>query len=210
MNIISEKIEEYATAHSKQSSTFVGEIEQWTKANSDASRMLSGTWQGAVLQTLVTMARAKRILEIGMFTGYSALTMAEAMPDDGQLVTIDIDREREAIAKSFFSKSPHGRKISIRIGDAMDVISDLDGPFDLVFIDADKTNYLNYYEAVMPMIPSGGVIVADNVLWSGEVLDAGTEDARALDEFNKRVVDDRRVINALLTVRDGLMIASKI
>ena len=210
MNFIDESIEEYATAHSQRPSALVCEIEDWTIANSDASRMLSGALQGAVLQTLVRMVKAKRVLEIGMFTGYSALIMAEALPDDGQLITIDIDKEREAIANSFFSKSPHGGKISIRIGDAMGVINDLDGPFDLVYIDADKSNYLNYYEAVLPLIPSGGVIVADNVLWSGEVLDPETDDARALNEFNKRVTADNRVTNILLTVRDGLMVAYKI
>ena len=210
MNFINEHIEEYATAHSQHMSPLVGEIEDWTIANSDASRMLSGALQGAVLQTLVRIVKANRILEIGMFTGYSALIMAEALPDDGQLITIDIDEEREAIANSFFSKSPHGRKISIKIGDAMGVINDLDGPFDLVYIDADKSNYLNYYEAVMPLIPSGGVIVADNVLWSGEVLDPKTDDSHALNEFNKRVAADNRVTNILLTVRDGLMVVYKI
>ena len=210
MNFINEKIEEYATAHSQHPSALVSEIEDWTIANSDASQMLSGALQGAVLQTLVRIVKANRILEIGMFTGYSALIMAEALPDDGQLITIDIDEEREAIANSFFSKSPHGRKISIKIGDAMEVINDLDGPFDLVYIDADKSNYLNYYEAVMPLIPSGGVIVADNVLWSGEVLDPKTDDSHALNEFNKRVAADNRVTNILLTVRDGLMVVYKI
>ena len=210
MNFVDEKVELYATAHSQQPSSLVKEINDWTLANSDASRMLSGALQGAVLQLLARMVKARRILEIGMFTGYSALTMAEVLPDDGQLITIDIDKEREAIADSFFSKSPHGSKITIRIDNALDVISELDGPFDLVYIDADKSNYLNYYEAVMPLVCEGGVIVADNVLWSSSVLDPQTEDARSLHEFNERVSADERVMNVLLTIRDGLMVAQKI
>ena len=210
MNIVEKKIEAYATAHSLQPSATVREIDDWTVANTDVSRMLSGGYQGAVLKLLVRASQARRILEIGMFTGYSALTMAEELPDDGQVITMDIDREREATAQSFFAKSPHGDKITIRIGNALELIPDLEGHFDLVYIDADKANYTNYYEAVMPLIRGGGIIVADNVLWSSAVLDPQTEDARALHEFNERVSADPRVMNVLLTVRDGLMVAMKI
>ncbi len=210
MNFIDENVEVYALAHSQQPSELVQSIDDWTVANTDAPRMLSGAMQGAVLRLLVRMVSARRILEIGMFTGYSALTMAEVLPDDGELITLDIEQERESIARGFFDKSPHGGKITIRIGHALDVLPDLDGPFDMVYIDADKANYLNYYEAVMPLVSSGGVIVADNVLWSSEVLDPQTEDARCLDEFNQRVAADDRVENAILTVRDGLMVAFKL
>ena len=209
MNFIDEKVEAYATARSQQPSAPVQDIEDWTIANTDVSRMLSGAFQGAVLKMLVRLTNARRILEIGMFTGYSALTMAEEMRDEGKLITLDIDKEREAIAKEFFSKSPHGGKIEIVIGNALDVIANLDGPFDLVYIDADKANYLNYYEAVIPLLKSGGVIVADNVLWSSTVLDPQTEDAHALNDFNNRIAADDRVTNVLLTVRDGLMVARK-
>ncbi|MDE0308959.1 MAG: class I SAM-dependent methyltransferase [Acidiferrobacterales bacterium] len=210
MNLVDKKVDLYATAHSAQPSSLVQEIDDWTVANSDASRMLSGALQGAVLQLLARLVEARRILEIGMFTGYSALTMAEVLPNDGELITIDNDPEREAVARAFFAKSPHGAKITIRIGNALDVINDMHGPFDLVYIDADKSNYLNYYEAVLPLVRAGGVIVADNVLWSSAVLDPKTEDARSLHEFNQRLSADGRVMNVLLTVRDGLMVAQKI
>ena len=209
MNFVDEKVEAYAQTHSKQPSALADEIHDWTVMNTEAPRMLSGAYQGAMLQLLVRTINAKNILEIGMFTGYSALTMAEAMSDDGRLITLDIDEERESIARSFFSRSPHGGKISIMIGYALNTISRLDGPFDLVYIDADKENYLNYYEAVMPLLSTGGLIVADNVLWSSEVLDPKTENARSLHEFNQRVQNDMRVNNVILTIRDGLMVARK-
>lgn len=171
--------------------------------------MLSGAMQAAVLQLLVRASNARRILEIGMFTGYSALTMAEALPEDGELITLDIDLEMQRIAQSFFDRSPHGRKISIVIGPALESLSKLDGEFDLVYIDADKENYLNYYDAVLPFIRSGGLLVADNVLWSSKVLNPETDSAITLDRFNKRVSKDDRVSNAILTIRDGLMVAYK-
>ena len=209
MNFVDELVEKYAQSHSQQTSALVNEIYNWTVANSDMSRMLSGALQGAVLQFLARAVKAKNILEIGMFTGYSALTMAETLPDDGRLITLDIEPEREQIAQSFFDRSSHGSKITIMIGNAMDVISRLEGPFDMVYIDADKTNYLNYYEAVFPLVPSGGLIVADNVLWSSEVLNPQSEDAQALHEFNERVQSDSRTTNVLLTIRDGLMAVHK-
>ena len=209
MNFIDKDVEAYAQTHSTEPSALVSDIFDWTVENSDYSQMLTGPLQGAVVRMLVQISNARRILEIGMFTGYSALAMAEVMPEDGELITLDIKREREAIARSFFDQSPHGRKIEIRIGAALDTIATLDGEFDFVYIDADKSNYLNYYEAVLPMMPKGGIIAADNVLWSSEVLAPKTEDAKCLREFNRRVQDDSRVTNVLLTVRDGLMVVRK-
>ena len=209
MNFIDKAVEAYAQAHSTEPSALVNHIFDWTVENSDYPQMLTGPLQGGVVRMLVQISNARRILEIGMFTGYSALAMAEVMPEDGELITLDIKREREAIARSFFDQSPHGRKIQIRIGAALDTIATLDGEFDLVYIDADKSNYLNYYEAVLPMMPKGGIVAADNVLWSSEVLTPKTEDAKCLQEFNRRVQNDSRVTNVLLTVRDGLMVVRK-
>ncbi len=209
MNFVDSKVENYAQDHSQQPSLVVDHIENWTNEHLEYSRMISGPLQGAVLKLLARSVNAKRILEIGMFTGYSALTLAEELPEDGQLITMDIDTESEEIARKFFDRSEHGKKIDIIIGHALEKIPALDGMFDLVYIDADKENYLNYYEAIMPLVRSGGVIVADNVLWSSTVLDPKTPDAHALNEFNKRVSEDRRVMNVLLTLRDGLMVALK-
>ena len=209
MNFIDEKIEAYAETHSERSSDLVTEIHDWTVENSDMSRMLSGGLQAAVLRLLARSVGAKRALEIGMFTGYSALAVAEVLPQDGELVTLDIDPDSEAIARNFFGRSPHGSKIKIRIGHALDVIPSLDGSFDMVYIDADKVNYIRYYEAVMPLVSGGGLIIADNVLWSGEVLNPEGESAVALAEFNRHVLADARVTNTLLPIRDGLMVARK-
>ncbi len=211
MNITDKSIEVYAQAYSERSSACVQEIHDWTIDNTDESRMLSGELQAAILRMLVRSIGATRVLEIGMFTGFSALAIAEVLPDHGQLITLDIDEEREKIARSFFDQSPHGSKISIVIGHALETIPSLEPPFDMVYIDADKANYIRYYEAVMPLVSSGGLIVADNVLWSGEVLNPAQddEDALALAEFNTQIQSDARVSNVLLPVRDGLMVARK-
>ena len=165
--------------------------------------------EGRFLQMLVRLSGAKSILELGMFTGYSALMMAEALPDDGHLITCEIDARAEAIARRYFAESPHGDKITIRMGSALDTIKTLTGPLDLVFIDADKVNYSNYYEACLPLLKSGGLVVADNVLWSGKVVDPKDADDHAIVAFNRLVQSDPRVKNVCLTVRDGMMLAWK-
>lgn len=210
MDFIDKNIEAYAEAHSDSSSRLVKEIHDWTTENTDSFRMLSGSLQAAVLRFLALSIGARRVLEIGMFTGYSALSVAEVLPDDGQLITLDIDEERESIARSFFDRSAHGSKITIVIGAALETIPALVGPFDMVYIDADKENYPNYYDAVLPQVSSGGLIVADNVLWSGTVLNPESEESLALARFNEKVHADSRVTNVLLPIRDGLMIARKI
>jgi len=209
MNIIDKKVENYAQSHSQPLSAQVNTIHKWTEANTDEPQMLSGPLQASILQLLTLAVDAKRVLEIGMFTGYSALAMAEVLPDDGELITLDIEPEREQIARSFFDASIHGSKIEIVIGHALETLTRLEGQFDLVYIDADKVNYIQYYEAVLPLLRTGGLIVADNVLWSASVLSPDSQDAEALDQFNKRLRVDNRVANALLTVRDGLMVARK-
>ena len=209
MNFIDKEVEAYAENHTEAHSALAGEIHDWTVQNTDLPQMLSGSLQTAVLRMLLRISNAKRVLEIGMFTGYSALTMAEVLPDDGELITLDIEAERGKIAQEFFDKSPHGSKIRIIIGAALDIIPRLTGEFDFVYIDADKENYPNYYEAVMPIVSQGGIIVADNVIWSGGVLNPESEADIALVKFNETLQQDPRVTNVMLTVRDGLMVARK-
>ena len=173
--------------------------------------MLSGFYQGRLLAMLSKMIAPKRILEIGTYMGYSALCLAEGLTDDGKLITLDMQPETHEIAKTFWAKSDLKNKIDGRLGDAAKIIPTLDETFDLVFIDADKPNYKNYYDLVFPKMRIGGLIIADNVLWSGKVLDAENEDesTQALHAYNKKIHDDERVSNILFAVRDGLMIARK-
>jgi caffeoyl-CoA O-methyltransferase len=145
-----------------------------------------------------------------MFTGYSALMMAAALPDEGRLITCDVDPQAEAMARKYFARSPHGEKIEIRMGPALETLPKIEGPLDLAFIDADKTGYAAYYEILVEKMLPGGLLVLDNMLWSGEVLDPGDDDARALAEMARRVNDDPRVENVLLTVRDGMMLARRL
>jgi caffeoyl-CoA O-methyltransferase len=175
----------------------------------NSPQMQVGRIEGRFLKMLVRLVRARRILEIGMFTGYSALMMAEGLPDDGRMITCDVNPVAEEVARRYFNQSPYGHKIEIRLGPALDTIKSLTEPLDLVFIDADKTNYSNYYEAVMPLVRPGGLIVADNVLWSGRVLDPKSDDDHAIVAFDKLVQSDPRVENVCLTVRDGMMLAWK-
>jgi caffeoyl-CoA O-methyltransferase len=144
-----------------------------------------------------------------MFTGYSGLMMAEGLPEDGELITCDVDPKAEAMAKRYFAQSPHGKKIHVRIGPALETIKTLKGPIDMVFIDADKENYSNYYDAVLPLLRKGGLLVADNVLWSGKVLNPKEPTDLAIVAFNDKVARDTRVEKVLLTVRDGMMLAVK-
>ena len=157
------------------------------------------------------MIRPSAILEIGTYTGYSALCMAEGLTENGRLITIDINEELEEKVRSFFSESAFGNTIDYRIGDALEIVPQLENTFDLVFIDADKINYSNYYEMVLPKVRAGGFIIADNILWSGKVLNTKKDkDTLALDEFNKHVHNDKRVQNVLFPVRDGLMVLRKV
>ena len=144
-----------------------------------------------------------------MFTGYSGLMIAAGLPDDGELVTCDVNPAAETIAKRYFDRSPHGRKIRIRMGPALETIRTLSAPFEFVFLDADKENYSNYYDAVLPLIPSGGLLVADNVLWSGKVLDPKEPSDRAIVAFNDKVAADPRVEKVMVTVRDGMLLVRR-
>jgi caffeoyl-CoA O-methyltransferase len=206
---IDEAVEQFAHDHTKAESELYVRLRNETYATMKSPQMQVGRIEGRFLKMLVRLTGARNVLEIGMFTGYSALMMAEGLPDDGHLITCDVDPKAEAIARRYFSESPDGHKIEIRMGPALETIKSLKGPIDMVFIDADKTNYSNYYEAVMPLVRPRGLIVADNVLWSGRVLHPDSSDDHAIVAFDKLVQSDSRVENVCLTVRDGMMLAWK-
>jgi caffeoyl-CoA O-methyltransferase len=209
--IIPLPIEEYCLRHTTARDKLLRELEKYTNRYCADARMLIGPHEGALLAMLVRLTGARRILEIGCFTGYSALCMAEALPGNGRLTTCEIKPEHAEIARSFFARSPHGRKIKLRLGPALETLADLPAStkFDLVFLDADKENYVNYYEAVLPHLRPGGVIIADNVLWSGRVLAPKKKTDRAVVKFNKHVCRDPRVECVMLPVRDGVYLVRK-
>lgn len=209
LTLVPEAIEEYATAHTEPASPLFEQLRKETYAKMEMPQMQVGPIEGTFLRLLVRLARAKHVLEIGMFTGYSSLMMAEGLPEDGELITCDINPKAEEVARRYFAKSPHGKKIQVRMGPALQTIETLTGPLDMVFIDADKENYPRYYDAVLPLLRSGGLIVADNVLWSGRVLQPKDQTDRAIVAFNEKVAKDTRVEKVMLTVRDGITVAWK-
>ena len=209
MELVNKDIETYARAHCQAEPAILQELTKVTLGSLEKSRMLSGHTEGRLLKLLAQLMGAKRILEIGTFSGYSGLSMAEALPEDGELITCDIDTKSLAVARSFFERCEHGKKIRIVEGPALETIATLDGLFDMVFIDADKGNYLKYYEAVMPIVRSGGLICVDNVLWSGRVLNPDSVNDKAIVALNSRIKNDERVTQVLLTVRDGIYLARK-
>ena len=207
--IVQKKIEQYCREHTNPESQLLHELVTETFAHTAFPEMEVGHLEGAFLRILVRLLRAKRILELGTFTGYSSLLMAEGLPDDGNLITCDIDPETTQIAKKYWSRSPHGKKIELKLGPALETLKTIEGLFDLVFIDADKVNYINYWELCLPKIRPGGLLVIDNVLWSGSVLKPEDETERAIDEFNKHVCNDKRVEVVMLPIRDGVTLAWK-
>ncbi len=172
--------------------------------------MMVGRIEGQFLATLVRLRGARRILELGTFTGYSSISMASALPPDGKIITCDVDPEATGIARRYMDESGYGDRIEIRLGPALETIATLEGPFDLVFIDADKPNYKAYYEAVLPLLAENGLVIADNVLWSGRVVEADDDDStRAIKDFNEHVRNDERVTSVMLSVRDGMTLVQK-
>lgn len=211
MDVIHPALQKYSEAHTTSESDLLKKINRETHANVMMPRMLSGHMQGRILSMISCMIRPSAILEIGTYTGYSALCLAEGLKPDGKLVTLDINEELESRVRDYFNESPFSGQIEYRIGNALEIIPALDMDFDLVFIDADKENYARYYDLVINRVPLGGFILADNVLWSGKVLDQKADkDTKAINEFNRKVQDDYRVENVLLPVRDGILIMRKI
>tara|TARA_Y100001936_G_scaffold60937_1_gene60021 strand:- start:1526 stop:2158 length:633 start_codon:yes stop_codon:yes gene_type:complete len=204
MNFIDEKIEEYAFNHTSYEGDLLKRLEEETYEKLEIPQMTTGRIEARFLKLLARLVGATRILEIGTFAGYSALSMAEALPEDGELITCEIDTEAIDFAKRYFELSSHGKKITVLEGAALNSLKSISGPFDMIFIDADKENYSNYYELILPMMRSGGLMAVDNVLWSGRVLDPQDKSDQAIHKFNERVIQDERVESVLLTIRDGL------
>ena len=206
IDIADPRIEAYAVGHTTPEPPWFAELAAETRSSTEAPNMMVGTLEGRFLAALVAMHQPQVILEIGTFTGYSALSMAETLPPGGRIITCDISKEHLAIARRRIAASPYADSIEIRQGPALETVESLPGPFDLVFIDADKPGYQAYYEATLPKLSPRGVIVVDNVLWSGRPLDPEQVDTStaAIREFNDRVVADERVEVVMLTVRDGV------
>lgn len=199
---------DYAREHSSTDSPLLREITETTHRELELPQMLSSVLDGGLLCALVHATRARLVLEIGTFSGYSSVAMASALPSGGRIVTCEIDEASAAVARRHFDSSPLGKRIELRRGPARDTIAQLDGPFDLVFIDADKTGYLDYYEAVLPKLAPHGVVVVDNTLWSGRVLDRSedSDNTVALRRFNEHVLADERTQCVLLPVGDGMTV----
>ena len=204
---LSEKIEEYSERHTRELSDLHQRLWQETHEKTSSPGMMVGPIEGALLRLLVRLTAAKRVLEIGMFTGYSALAMAAALPEDGQLITCDVNPETSEIARRYFASGPHGHKIEIKLGPAKETLKNLQGPFDLCFIDADKQGYGAYYDACIDLVRRGGLIVLDNMLQSGRVLNPADPASRIIAALNDRIQRDERVENVLLPIRDGIMLA---
>lgn len=214
MEFISAEIDEYVGAHTSEETDVLYQLNRQTHLKILNPRMLSGHFQGRLLSMLSKMIRPQNVLELGTYTGYSALCFAEGLKPGGKVTTIDVNEELEEFVRSFLEKSGHEDKIEYLLGDAIDIIPTFENEkFDLVFIDADKENYLNYYDLVFDKVRSGGFILADNVLWSGKVVgdyDKLDKDTKILMDYNRIVQEDPRVENILLPIRDGIMIARKI
>ena len=210
--IVTPEVDAYAAGHSDPEPPHLSAVAAATRDFSEAHNMMVGPLEGQFLALMVAVTGARRVLEIGTFTGYSALSMAAALPPGASIVTCEVDPDHAALARRHIGASPWADRIDVRLGPALDTVATLDGPFDLAFIDADKINYLNYYEAVLPKLADGGVILADNVLWSGLVLDDGdqSDDTRAIRRFNDHVRDDPRVSCVMLTVRDGVSVIRRV
>lgn len=212
MEFIDEKLDEYVCAHTEAASDVLTELDRETHLKVLIPRMIAGHFQGRVLSMLSHMIQPKTILEVGTYTGYSAICFAEGLQQGGTIHTIDINEELETMQSNYFEKSGYRSVIKQHVGNALELIPAIEGTFDLVFIDADKENYCNYFDLVIDRIPSGGYIIADNVLWSGKViepLDPKDEETRMLKEYNQKIQNDERVQNVLFPIRDGLMIARK-
>ena len=206
---VDEGIEAYAEAHTTAPEALLAELAAETQATMSSPGMLTGTIEGRFLELLVFGTGARRVLEIGTFTGYSALSMAAGLPPGGHVDTCDVEPRHTEVAQRYIDRSPYADRITIHLGPALETIAKLEGEFDLVFIDADKPNYANYYEAVLPRLSARGLIVIDNTLWSGKVLAPQEESDRAIAALNDRIAADERVVAVQLTVRDGVTLVRR-
>jgi caffeoyl-CoA O-methyltransferase len=209
VNLVPDPIDAYAEAHTTPPTELLAALAEETRATMSAPQMLTGTVEGRFLELLVFGTGARRVLEIGTFTGYSALSMAAALPEGGRIDTCDIEPKHVEVAQRYVDQSPYADRITIHLGPALETIARLEGTFDLVFIDADKPNYANYYEAVLPRLSARGLIAIDNTLWSGRVLDPQDEQSQAIAALNDAIAADERVVAVQLTVRDGVTLVRR-
>lgn len=212
MDILSDALEKYISKHTSAEPEALVRLRKETFRKTTQPQMLSGAYQGRLLSLISKMVNPKTILEIGTFTGYATLCLAEGLQEDGKIVTIDRNEELMYLPKKYFEESGFSNQIEVRIGNAMEILDELDMNFDLVFIDADKSNYINYYNKLIDKTNTGGVILADNVLWYGKVMEetkANDTDTRILKEFNQIIATDERVEVVLLPVRDGISLIRK-
>jgi len=212
MNFLPEAIDDYVVNHSEDEPELLQQLSRETHQKILQPRMLTGHYQGRVLSMISKLVNPKNILEIGTYTGYSALCLAEGMQNDGELHTIDINEELFDFQRKYFDKSRYGKQIHQHLGNALDIVPKLNMHFDLVFIDADKTNYANYFNIIIEKLNPGGIILSDNVLWSGKVIEdvkPDDLDTKALIEYNSLLKDDSRIETVLLPIRDGLTISRK-
>ena len=209
--IVESQVEQYAEEHTSPDGELFERLAAETREKTTAPQMMVGRLEGRFLGSLVRMLRARRVLELGTFTGYSSISMALALPAGGRVITCDVDEETTAIARRYAEEAGVADRIDYRLGAGLETIAQLDGPFELVFIDADKPNYVNYYEATLPLLADGGVMVVDNTLWSGKVADENEDDenTQAIRTLNDHVLADPRVENVLLTVRDGMNLVGR-
>ena len=214
MDFISEDLSLYCENHSTQEDALLRKIDRETQLKVLKPRMLSGALQGKMLELFTKMINPKIALEIGTYTGYSAICIARGLGKSGKLITMDINDELETMVREFFEESGMAEKIDYRLGNALDILPDLEGPFDMVFIDADKINNEKYFDLIIDKTSQGGIIMADNVLWSGKVLvkkgQKIDKDTKAILDFNAKINEDPRVENVLLPIRDGIMMARKL
>lgn len=211
MEFLEDKLAKYIEEHTDAEPALLKALNRETQLKVLMPRMISGHFQGRVLSMLTKMIKPKNILEIGTYTGYSALCFAEGLTKDGKIITLDINAELEDMVRKYFNQSEYSENIDYRIGDAAKIIPTLHENFDIVFIDADKENYSLYYDLIFDKLNVGGYMIADNVLWSGKVVGEKIDkDTKAILEFNKKVQEDPRVENVLFPIRDGLLIARKL
>ena len=210
MDMAAKEAEEYAMEHTTPMSALLEEVEHYTLTKTAYPSMLTGRVEGRFLQLVAQLSGAQHIVDIGTFTGYSALAMAEGIVDGGEILTIERNSDHAKIAQSFFDRSPAGLKISLRLGDAIEILKTLpDAKTDLVFIDADKRHYGTYYEESMRILRNGGLILADNALWYGRIFDPKDDESRAMANFNELVRADKRAEKIFLTIRDGIYLVRK-
>jgi caffeoyl-CoA O-methyltransferase len=210
-SIVPDEIDAYAAAHTTPPPEYLQELAAETRETLQAPQMLTGTIEGRFLELLVYALGAKRVLELGTYSGYSSLSMAAGLPEGGHIDTCEFEEQHAEVARRHIAASPYADRISVHLGPALETIEKLEGEFDFVFIDADKENYLNYYEALLPRLAPGGLMALDNTLWSGRVLDEDddSDGTKAIREVNERIAGDSRVTSVMLSVRDGVTLVRK-